>query len=122
MHVSGAAIVIAVNLFVFGSDFIADNFNHIPAFEKFFLHVSGEHQVNRSPFELTLYFAMNPAPLMDTSNHKPLLVFQTMPAILFLLTFLLTILSFYRVLRLCEDNRTAVFDAFQDYPPPKRIS
>ena len=57
----GLASVVAVNLFVFGSDFFGKYLPEIPAFEKAFLHFSDEHGVNQSPFNLSLSFASAPS-------------------------------------------------------------
>ena len=121
LHLTGATFVIVVNIFVFGSDFVAQNFNRIPAFEKFFLHVSGEHHVNQSPFELKMHFAINPAPLMEPSSDKPMIDFQRISTAFVAVSFIMVVLFFISILLLREDSKRTLFIPAIISPPPKRF-
>lgn len=119
---AGLIVIAGMNLFIFGSDFLSSHFSYAPAYQKYFLHVSEEHAVNQSPFEMPLHFAASTAPLMEASSEIPRIAFQNMPAMLSAHTLLLSIISFCSVILFGEKIRRAVFEPYLIYPPPKSNS
>jgi hypothetical protein len=117
VQVAGWAAVVAVNLFIIGSDL--NLLSHAPDFQKAFAHFSEEHLVNETPFTLQLQWNPVPVEQWSADSVMPPSPVQLLAA---LLVFSLFQLNFF-ARRIClfrgEKMRATIFIYSIPPPPPK---
>src|SRR5262245_58059496 len=117
----GLAAILGVNLFVFGSDFLAKYFHDVPAFEKAFLHFSEDHQLNKAPFTLQLTFAAIPSHEMNQAPAIPPLVLQFFFGLMALTILITSNLPGRVCLFRGEKMKATLFIPTILIPPPERF-
>lgn len=119
--ISGLLLVVAVNGFVFLSNYNFTNAPGLKAINEFVNHATADHQVNATPNTIHFNFRALPIHLMDPAPAFPITLSPFTPAILWLLVFGFMISFYCFCFFRGEEDMNAQFIPAVVIPPPNRF-